>query len=126
MMLSYTTAGVCAWMARHTRSGFSGKSRCPMPSGSSASRTALAIAGVALHLDDADVRAEREREVLGLVEARCLEAGLEAGRQVLGDVGFAGELAPRNRPLRDAGRPERARREDDVIGVGAEEVCRQR
>ena len=52
------------------------------------------LAGLAIDLDGGDVRAEREREVLRLEEARGLEARLEARRQILGDVRLAGDLGP--------------------------------
>ena len=84
------------------------------------------LAGVAIDFDGADVRAEREREVLRLEEARGLEPRLEAGRQILREIRFGGELAPRDLTSRDARRLEFSVLEDDVIVERLEQVRRER
>ena len=86
----------------------------------------LHLAGVAVHVDGDDVRAEGEGEVLRLEEARRFEPRLEAGRQVLRDVGRAGQFRPGDLAVGHARRAEQTALEGHVIAGGLEEVCRQR
>ena len=56
------------------------------------------VAGLRVHVDHARVRAEREHEVLRVVERELLEPRLHALGQVLRDVGRAGDLADASCP----------------------------
>src|SRR5215213_8712038 len=120
----------CSCIARQTRSGVYGMSRCCTPKWESASTTAFATAGVepivpaspaplapmgltvdditdvidrdvlddfdqprvAIDLDHANVRAERECAVRRIVIGNRLQCWLHAWWQVVGDVGLEGNV----------------------------------
>lgn len=58
----------------------------------------LGLASLHVHVDDGDVRAERERVVGWIEHARELQPGLHALRQVYPGVCLAGDLGERDRP----------------------------
>src|SRR5204862_8362481 len=78
--------------------------------------------GLPVHLADRRVRAEREDEVLGVVEVRLLEAGLHAVRDVLRHVGRERDVAERQPLVRRSLDLVLAVGELHVLGRGLEQV----
>ena len=82
----------------------------------------LDLAGLHVHVDHARVRAEREHEVLRVVERGLLEARLDVGRQLVRrDVRSAGDLGHRHRLVGRAAHLELAVGQLDVLGRGLQQ-----
>ena len=80
------------------------------------------LPGLPVHLDDRRVRAEREDEVLGVVEVRLLEAGLHPVRDVLRHVGRERDVGERQPLVRRSLDLVLAVGELHVLGRGLEQV----
>jgi len=75
----------------------------------------LYLGGLRVDLDDRDVRPEREREVLRVVEVRHLQAGVHLVGQVVAEVRLVGDALDVHRPVGRARDLELAVLELDVV-----------